>query len=424
MNLSYNLKAQSFDTLKVMTYNLLNYRNTTNQCNNTNNNPTTKENALEIIIDHTLPDVFVACELGGSPNGFNAFTLLNSSFNQNGRSYYNMANYTITSGSSLTNMLYYNSNKLGLESQTTIQKGLNNIDLVRLIDIYTMYYKDPNLAQHGDTTYLHFIGAHLKAGNTTADRNERAEATEAVMAYLDTINATGNYFFMGDLNVYRASEPAFLDLVFYTPDPGLNFFDPVNRVGTWTNNSIYADVHTQSTRTSGGCAAGGGMDDRFDFILASDEVINNTDKVEYIANTYEALGQDGNRFNGTIKNPTNNSVPFFVANALFDLSDHLPVMMDLKVTLPAANNISGQEFNFDVEYNNPVTDKLVLSINDNSVAIKSIELVDMSGKVLKAALVVNKNRIEINTAEFSRGTYFLRLSSTEGLKSVKKLIKI
>ena len=75
MNLSYNLKAQSFDTLKVMTYNLLNYRNTTNQCNNTNNNPTTKENALEIIIDHTLPDVFVACELGGSTNGFNAFTL-------------------------------------------------------------------------------------------------------------------------------------------------------------------------------------------------------------------------------------------------------------------------------------------------------------------------------------------------------------
>lgn len=416
--------AQSHDTLKVMVYNLLNYRNNSSFCTTTNNNPTTKENALELIIDHTLPDVFVACEMGASPNGINAFTLLNSALNQNGRSNYNMANYTTTNGSSLTNMLYYNSNKLALESQTTIQKGLNNIDLVRLVDIYTLYYKDPNLAQHGDTTYMHFIAAHLKAGNTTANRNERAEATEAVMAYLDTINATGNYFFMGDFNVYSPSEPGFLDLVVYNADPSLNFFDPVNRVGNWSNNSAYADVHTQSTRTGGGCAAGGGMDDRFDFILASDEVINNSDKVEYISNTYWALGQDGNRFNGNINSPTNNSVPFYIANALYDMSDHLPVMMDLRVTLPATNSINESRAKIDFYFNNPIQDLLKIQFKEGKEVVDLLEIIDISGKVLKRISVNGNSKIEINIEELSRGTYFIRVGSKSEIQLIKKLIKI
>jgi hypothetical protein len=413
--------SQNTDTLKVMVYNLLNYRSTTGQCSNTNNNPTTKENALEIIIDHTLPDVFVACEMGASPNGINAFTLMNSSLNKKGRSYYNMANYSTTNGSNLTNMLYYNSNKLVLESQTAVVKGLNNIDLVRLVDIYTLYYKDPNLAQHGDTTYMHFIAAHLKAGNTTADRNERAEATEAVMAYLDTINATGNYFFMGDFNLYSPTEPAFLDMVNYTPDLSIDFDDPANRVGNWSNNSSYADIHTQSTRTSGGCAAGGGMDDRFDFILTSDAVLNNTDKVEYIPNTYWALGQDGNRFNGTIKSPTNNSVPFYVANALYDLSDHLPVMMDIKVTLPSSNNVV-EHSEIPVYYNNPVTDILTLDFKQSEAENIDLSIIDMAGRLVKKIQINNK--VDVDVSFLNGGTYFMKFSSKSKNYRIEKLIKI
>ena len=46
------------------------------------------------------------------------------------------------------------------------------------------------------------------------------------------------------------------------------------------------------------------MDDRFDFILASNEIMKNVDKIEYISGTYKALGQDGNRFNGSIRKTT------------------------------------------------------------------------------------------------------------------------
>ena len=44
-------------------------------------------------------------------------------------------------------------------------------------------------------------------------------------------------------------------------------FDPINRIGHWHNNSSFADVHTQSPRTSSfGGGANGGMDDRLSLI--------------------------------------------------------------------------------------------------------------------------------------------------------------
>ncbi len=424
LSFSYSLKSQQSDTLRLMVYNLLNYRNTTNQCTNSNNSPTVKENALEIIIDHVLPDVLVCNELGASPNGFNAFTLMNSSLNKNGRTYYQMANYT-SGFQSITNMLYYNSNKLVLKEQSTITRDISNINLVRLIDIYTLYYNDPNLGQHQDTTFLHFIAAHLKAGNTAADRNERALATEAVMAHLDTINAKGNYFFMGDLNVYRATEPCFLDLVAYTPDPSLNFYDPVNRIGNWSNTSSFADVHTQSTRSSGnGCASGGGMDDRFDFILASDEVINDSDKVEYIPNTYTAVGQDGNRFNGSIDSPTNTTAPFFVINALRDLSDHLPVTMDLKVTLPLSTSIESMSIENALSYNSIMTDVLRFSVADSKVEIERVELYSSTAQKVKEFIPQPSLMNEWNVSDLKRGAYFMKLRLKNGGERVQKLIKI
>lgn len=416
--------AQQTDTLKLMVYNLLNYRNTSTQCTNSNNSPTTKENALEIIVDHLLPDVLVCNEVGGSPNGFNAFTLMNSSLNKNGRTYYQMANYTAGFNPSITNMLYFNSNKLVLEGQTTITRDLNNVNLVRLIDIYTLYHNDSNLSKHNDTTRIHLIAAHLKAGNTTADRNERALATEAVMAYLDTIDAKGNYFFMGDLNVYRATEPCFLDLVAYTPDPSLNFYDPANAIGNWSNNSSFASVHTQSTRTSGnGCASGGGMDDRFDFILASDEVMNDSDKVVYIPGTYKAFGQDGNRYNQSINVPTNNSAPFFVINALRDLSDHLPVVMDVKVTLPAVTSIDQISFSDHFKMNTVAKDRVVITSTSDAM-LRTIEILNANGQLIMHQFIGGKKSSDLQISELPKGYYFVKIQTVNNQQFVEKLIKI
>jgi hypothetical protein len=99
-------------------------------------------------------------------------------------------------------------------------------------------------------------------------------------------------------------------------------FDPIDRIGHWHNNSSFADVHTQSPRSG----SYGGMDDRFDWIFVSESVLGETFEINYIDETYWAVGNDGNHFNQAINDGNNTSVNDAMADALHDASDHLPVI--------------------------------------------------------------------------------------------------
>jgi hypothetical protein len=52
--------------------------------------------------------------------------------------------------------------------------------------------------------------------------------------------------------------------------------------------------------------------------------------MEYVSNSYKAVANDGNHFNSSIINPTNTSVPATVLDAIYNCSDHLPVVMELE----------------------------------------------------------------------------------------------
>ena len=54
--------------------------------------------------------------------------------------------------------------------------------------------------------------------------------------------------------------------------------------------------------------AHGGMDDRFDFIFVSEDLISGEDGVMYLENSYLAEGQDGNHFNQSVNDGLNSSV--------------------------------------------------------------------------------------------------------------------
>jgi hypothetical protein len=151
------------DTVGIMHYNVLNYRNITTYCTASNNNPTTKEGYMKTIIGHTLPDILTVNELAGD-GGTAAKRLLDNALNKDGRSYYKQCAYS--GNSSLCNMMYYNKNKFVLYNQTRIERGLDNSFLVRLIDVYTVYYYDPKKLEEGDTTYLTIYLGHLKAGTS------------------------------------------------------------------------------------------------------------------------------------------------------------------------------------------------------------------------------------------------------------------
>ena len=323
--------AQDVDTLRIMHYNILNYRNTTNQCTETTNSASYKEGHLSTISAYVMPDVITINEMGA--HWLNPNKLLSNAFNTKGISHFEQMEFANNSFSSLTNMLFYNRDVLSKYKQDVIKKSVSGDELVRVTDVYTLFYNDEYGISRGDTTFITFIVTHLKAGSTSDDKIERAEMTEAIMAYLKDHKSNHSYFLCGDLNIQTSAEACYKNLVEAT-DQRLKFVDPVDAAGSWNNNSNYANLHTQSTHVSdtrGGCFSGGGMDDRFDFILCGKEVMDATYRVSYIPGTYNALGQDSRRFNGDMRSPSNNLIPTSVSEALYETSDHLPVILDVKV---------------------------------------------------------------------------------------------
>jgi hypothetical protein len=185
-----------------------------------------------------------------------------------------------------------------------------------------------------DATFTVY-SSHLNATGS----GTRSIETMALRANLDALGAGAHAITMGDYNIDASTETSYLNLTGVGTGPG-RMFDPLSRPGTWNNNAAFADIHTQSTRVAQiGGGASGGMDDRFDFQLATSPMMDG-EGLSYIgptapgtapAHSYRAFGNGGNAFNGNINDPQNVSQPPAVLTALFNASDHLPVVADYQI---------------------------------------------------------------------------------------------
>jgi len=314
--------AQFGDTLKVMSYNLLFYGVNTSFCTTGNNNVNTKNGHFQTIFQHTQPDVLGVQEMGGvsSSVGF-----LQNVLNTNGVTSWSRAPYTNTNSSSLVSLLYYNTAKLALDAHFPITTPGRDIILYRL------YHK--TIQPQNDTIFIYFAVMHLKAGSSPSDEAQRGQEAQQLMQFLSNMEFNGNLVIMGDFNVNSSSEASYQQFTNAT-NLGIRLYDPVNRPGTWGNNSSFADLHTQAPTISGnGCSSGGGMDDRFDQLMINSRVRDDSALVAYVPGSYLVVGNDGIRFNGAVNSPSNQQVPPVVANALAIASDHLPVTIKLAVRL-------------------------------------------------------------------------------------------
>ncbi|MCB9262556.1 MAG: T9SS type A sorting domain-containing protein [Flavobacteriales bacterium] len=417
---AFQTAAQS-DTIRLMHYNLLNYRNSTAQCTNSTNNADKKDGYLETIVAHAKPDILTVNEMGA--NWLNPNKILTNALNTNGVTHFEQAEFTNNSFSSLTNMLFYNKQKLVLHNQEIISKNLSGANLVRVVDAYTLYVNRPIDLAKGDTVFMTVFVAHLKAGSTSADQTERAEMTEAAMDYLKNNHFDHSYFFTGDFNIQSSSEQCYQNLTNHSV-ADIRFYDPKDAPGGWNNNSNYANLHTQSTHNSdtrGGCFSSGGMDDRFDFVLIGKEVKNNTYRIKYINGSYTALGQDSRRFNGDVLNPTNNSVPAEVATALYEMSDHLPVFLDLEVQKGDVG--IAQHKKDEVSISIVAEGNWEISTTSNQ-KIKTVNLINAMGQtILDNANTAVENGFLINTQNLSKSVYFVQIILESGEVYTKKVFK-
>ncbi len=315
-----------------MAYNLTYFRAFTSFCTTTNNPPGAKEGWLRTVVDYVQPDLLVCNEVDGSSATAHG-RILSQCLNANGVTRWS-ATDLYTNGSSLINAVYFDHNKLGIKAQGIISKDLQNVNLVRGIDVVRFYYKDSLLAWNPDTVFFTVFAAHLKAGNTATDASDRQKSCEAIMNYLATKPRDPHYLLCGDLNMSKSQEGGFQQLLNFS-NSTIRFYDPENQLGNWSSNGTFAAMHTQSTRdalTNDGCFSGGGLDDRYDHILINQTALSSAARMRYLPGTLKPIGNDALHFNVAINIGTNNSVPSNVLTALYDVSDHLPIVADFEVS--------------------------------------------------------------------------------------------
>jgi hypothetical protein len=314
-------------SLKIMSYNILNFPYSIT-CTGNVIIPT-REDTLKKIITYVAPDVLMVVEL---QNAAGSNLIMTKSLNVNGVTHYAAANFVVNTSSgdnTHNNMFYYNTTKMTLVSQSVIPTGTRDVSK------YTVKMIDPNEATNGPT-YLDFYVSHLKAGNTPADATTRANDCQIFANYMATQPAR-NSFFGGDFNFYSSTDQAYINITTNATNP---FNDPINTPGAWEGNSAFSTIHTQTTRATGinlDCGAQGGMDSRLDFIVTSNQVLSGTQRVTYMPGTYVPFGNNGSTYNKSINDVSNTSgVPRNILTALYYMSDHVPIVMQVDVQLPLA----------------------------------------------------------------------------------------
>ncbi|MCQ2272944.1 MAG: T9SS type A sorting domain-containing protein [Bacteroidales bacterium] len=402
------------ETIRMMHYNLLYYEEQAIGCSQTNNNLNTKDSSLKTIISYVNPDVLVVNEVGSNITYVDR--IVNNVLNTEGRNYFQHCPLTNYSGGNIANMLFYNSDKLAFHSHFYI------VTVNRDINGYKMYYKTPNLV-NGDTIFTTFLLAHLKAGTGSDNEQKRYSQVVNLMSKLENIGVYDNYCLSGDFNLYGASEQAYQYLIHYE-NSLYRFYDPLDDEAEWHENYNYRSIHTQSTHTdNNGCAASGGLDDRFDFILISPSVNYGSRRVAYIPNTYHALGNDGNHYNKSINSPANNAVPSNVADALYKMSDHLPVVMDLAVDITPSSIPTVEDFSINIV--NPIENNLIVSLQSSVYKQLMLEIYTMEGQLIGKHLsdiAEAGQRIEV-PFPYPAGFYIMKISDGTRVLAVKKMIK-
>ena len=284
-----------------MTYNLLNYENEND-----------REDDFITVIEYVEPDIIIAQEVIGT-SGYNHFQAdvleIIAPGEWSGATFINQS-------ASIDIALFYRHDVFSFISTDLV----NTAQSSGLRDVVEW------VMEHNDSgVQFNVYGVHFKASSGGSNPQTRLTEATILRDYLNDLPTGSHFIVAGDFNIYSnssSSEPAFEMLTGAGSDDDGQLFDPVDRIGHWHNNSSYSDVHTQSPRSG----SYGGMDDRFDWIFVSEAVLNETYEMNYVENTYWAVGNDGNHFNQAINNGNNTSVNDAMADALHDASDHLPVI--------------------------------------------------------------------------------------------------
>lgn len=393
------------DTVKIMTYNLLNY-----------NGSVIKDQSFRKSIKFANPDILV-CEEVISQSAVNNMVA-------NVMNYYTPDVYaagTFLNGFDTDNAIFYKPSKFTFLYNFAIQTTLRTINLFGLIH-----------NQSRDTIQLYAV--HLKASNSASDQQQRLSEVNVLRDFTNLLPFNSEFVVLGDFNIYTSTEPAYQRLLRVDAGSEGYFIDPLTLTGTW-NQSAYAPYHTQSTRTRAinDSGATGGLDDRFDMILNS-KAATEEGRIKYIPGSLKPLGNDGNHYNDSINQRPNTAVPDSIADALCYGSDHLPVTALYKFD-PHPNSIKvisqniPDVFTLHQNYPNPFNPATKIRFDIAMNQRDNVRLIVYDGLGKEIAELVNEKlnagsyEVEFHSGQLTSGVYFYKLTSGS-FSEIKKMVLV
>lgn len=226
-------------------------------------------------------------------------------------------------------------------------------------------------------------GAHLKASQGSDNAALRNFGATAIRQNVIALGNTIPVIYTGDMNFYTNSEAGYQTFIAAGIAAAV---DPYGS-GSWAGvNNAYK--HTQAPAVIGlNGLVGGGLDDRFDFIMPSTSAADNNG-IAMIQNTMRAVGNDGDHYDKDINfgnntyysNLTRSNV---LSDELWIASDHIPQILDFQI--PAKMSASFVNLPTKVELDSFV--QLTVKIQNNATYYTTLGVdelnysVNCSGKV-------------------------------------------
>lgn len=385
------LQVNSQGTIKTMCYNLLEFPSA---------NPANREEILREIIEEYQPDIFMVSEL---ENEEGANLILDVALNSDGNNYV-MAPFEPSQSGDLFHLqlIFYRKGMFSLETWEVLPTPVRDINYYQL--------KLSTADQQTDPLFINVFVSHLKSSEGSANKQLRLQMVQEFTNRLEALDPNSFVIFGGDFNFYTHTEPGYQKLL--DPTNTIVLVDPINRPGSWHNNINFQDVHSQSTRLySGpfGAGAGGGLDDRFDFIVMSENMQANP-KLRYIPETYKSYGNNGNCYDKSINDPSCiGDFTMQLRENLYNMSDHLPIVMSLETNKEIILNTESIAYENDIRLEATlVKDKLNIHLNSNLLEEISFGVYNILGQKVLEENTTNLKFISIDINKLSNGIYYLR----------------
>ena len=328
--------VDKIDTIKVMAYNVLSYGD---DCQG----PTTSlDNYFRVIAQYAAPDLMGCEKINAFPftpgaAGNLADEILTNVLDSVSMDTYNYAAPTNATNLDKMSVLFYNKKKLAYI------RTENLLSLSSDFDFYTFFYRDPNLAITKDTTFLYALVCHTQSGSSSLERDYQDSTTISILR--KKFAFFPNLIIMGDFNTTGSYEKGYQSII-NSNDSTTKMSDPpyypdqvLKYPGDWNTIPDYVS-HYLTTSTGSlpnvpnSCGTSAGGKGWYDHIFISPWLVNGTNYMKYVPNSYESIGNDGARLGVSINSNVpviNSSAPSNVLDALFQFSDKYPVMLSLVI---------------------------------------------------------------------------------------------